>query len=448
MTALVRLRTLPAHPAGAPVPGLYDGLEALSRAHSLEVIGSEDFVTSAEEFAAVTSDEDRRVLRVVALADEGGRRIEDLWSMVPGDAAASAGRPAREDDRGWTPDLIAPEVRALAPAAPGVPSGSGAPSSSGAPSASVVPGAPGEEGAEAVVGHLVVHAPLRDNTHRAEVSVQVSPSWRHSGLDGLLLRLGEAIARSWGRTIAWYWTDCPGWAGVGTPQAVPGLRIPVPGEDGVAAPVRTHETDLLAAAGYRPLHSEWVTTLDVGEALAVDPTPVPGYELVSWSSPRSPEHLLDQLARIYALASTDMPSGDLSEEPQVWDPQRVLRKEALAERSREAWVLTAVRPTGGELVGWTTLVLSPTVPEIAFQEGTLVREDHRGHGLASWMKRVNLAELRARHPRVHRIHTWTDGANAPVIALNRRLGFRPSLVEVGWEKQLGAHGGGAEGPHE
>lgn len=424
MTALVRLLTLPAHPAGTPVPGILDGLEALSRAHSLEVIGSEDFVTSAEEFAAVTTDEDRRVLRVAAVADEGGRRIEDLWGMVP------AGVGTDEGDPGWGPDLIAPEARAEALPALGA------------------SGATGATGAEAVVGHLSVHAPLGDNTHRAEISVQVARPWRYSGLDGLLLRLGEAIARSWGRTTAWYWTDCPGWAGVDTPQAVPGIRTPVPGDGEVAAPVRTHETDLLSAAGYRPLHSEWVTTLDVGEALSVEPVPVPGYELVSWSSPRSPEHLVAELARIYALASTDMPSGELAEEPQVWDPQRVLRKEALAERSRQEWVLTAVRPVGGELVGWTTLVLSPTVPEIAYQEGTLVRGDHRGHGLATWMKRVNLAELRARRPRVQRIHTWTDGDNAPVIALNRRLGFRPSLVEIGWEKQLAAPGREAVGPHE
>ncbi|WP_052450355.1 GNAT family N-acetyltransferase [Actinomyces polynesiensis] len=418
MTALVRLFTLPAHPAGTPAAGLFEGLEALSRAHSLEVIGSEDFVTSSEEFAAVTSDEDRRVTRIVAVADGGGRRIEELRGMVPGGSRAHGGN---EDEGGprWVPDLIAPAMPSH-----GVP------------------------GRDAVVGHLVLHAPLGDNTHRAEISVEVAASWRHSGLDLLMLGLGEAIARSWGRTTAWYWTDCPGWAGVDSPRAVSGLRIPVPGTDEQAAPVRTHETDMVAAAGYRPLHSEWVTTLDVGEALSVDPTPVPGYELVSWSSPRSPENLLDQLARIYALASTDMPSGELSEEPQVWDSQRVLRKEALVERSHQEWVLTAVRPVGGELVGWTTLVLSPTVPEIAYQEGTLVRADHRGHGLASWMKRVNLAELRARHPRVRRIHTWTDGANAPVIALNRRLGFRPSLVEVGWEKQLGVPGRGTDGRDE
>lgn len=394
MTALIRLVTLPDVAPGGAVPVLFDGLEALSRAHSLEVVGSEDLVTSAEEFAASGTSADRRVRRVVAIADEGGRRIEDLRGVVPADA---------------DPDVV-----------PG-------------------PEAPGTPGAAAVVGAVSVAAPLGDNTHLVEIGLLLDRAWRHSGLGELLVDLAERTARQWGRTTVWCWTDCPGWAEVGSGGAVPGVRTPVPGEGREAAPVRTHETDLLDGAGYRPLHSEWMTTLDVAEVLAARPVPVevPGYELVTWSSPHTPGHLLDELARIYALASTDMPSGDMAEEPEVWDAQRVLRKEALAERSRQEWVVTAVRPVGGELVGWTKLDLSPTVPEIAYQEGTLVRGDHRGHGLATWMKRVNLAELRARHPRVRRVHTWNDGANEPVIAMNRRLGFRPTLIDVGWEKELG-----------
>ncbi|MDN5963642.1 MAG: GNAT family N-acetyltransferase [Actinomyces sp.] len=421
MAAPVRLYSLPPASGGGPVVSFHKGLEALSRAHSVECIGSQDFVTSAQEFAAYATDADRRVLRVLAVADGEGRTVGDLWRSMPARVGPRA--PVDEGDPAWDPALVAPVV-AVADQGAG-------------------------PGADAVVGSLSVVAPLGENTDCATVSVQLSAPWRHQGLDALLLRLGEAVTRSWGRTTAQYWTDCPGWVEVGSPLGVKGVSKPVPGVSGAhASPLGTPETDMLARAGYVPAHSEWVTTLDVDRTPSREADPVPGYEVVSWSSPRSPEHLLDQLAEIYALASTDMPSGGLTEEAQLWDAGRVMRKEALAERSHQEWVVTAVRPVGGELVGWTTLVLSPTVAEIAFQEGTLIRGDHRRRGLARWIKRVNLAQLRARHPQVRRIHTWTDGDNAPVIALNRGIGFRHSLMEVGWQKDLHAHQRSGEGPDE
>ena len=200
--------------------------------------------------------------------------------------------------------------------------------------------------------------------------------------------------------------------------------------------MRTWSTDLLSKAGFRPEHTEWMSKLDVDRALINAPVPVPGYEVVSWTSPRSPEDLVDELAALYALASTDMPSGGLNEEPVVWDSPRVIDGEARMEGAGRDWVTTAVRPVGGELVGWTTLELTTTAHEVAYQEGTLVRGDHRGRGLAWWIKLVNLAELRAQHPHIERIYTWNDGSNTPVISMNLKLGFRPLLIEIGWEKQL------------
>lgn len=407
MTALVRLLTLPGPTGGGLAPAVSRGLEALSRAHSLDVSGTEDFTTFAPEWEAAWTDPDHRLACVVAVADPAGAGIDTFWDRVPGEAG----------DPAW-------EIGEVA-----APWG---------PSDALV-------GADAVVGRALVRAGLVDNPRRAELDVSVHPGWRDSGLPELLLWTGEAVARSWGRTVLQAWTDSPGWAAPGTTEAVPGITSPVPGDGGTAAPTRTPMTELLGRAGFRPVHTEWVTSLDVAAASAHRPVPVPGYEVVTWSSPRTPEHLLAQVARLRGLASTDMPSGGLDVEPEDWDPARVLRAEAVEEASGTPWVATAVRPVGGELVGWTQIIVLPWIPAVAHQSDTLVRAGHRRQGLASWIKRVNLSELHSLHPRVERVHTWTDGTNAPVIAMNTRLGFRPTYMEVAWQKEVGPLGSGVGG---
>jgi GNAT superfamily N-acetyltransferase len=407
MTATIRLARLP--DAGeAEAPRVFsEGLEGLSRAHSLRLVGREDLTTSAQEYRALASDADTRRLRVVAVLDGGGRGVDEWLARVGG-----AGAPSPDEAvPAWDPGSAAPETPA------------------------------------AVVGGVEVSASLTSDPRRAEIDVMVAPGWGGSRLPDLLTALGETIAAAWGRPVLQVWTDCPGWAQTGSPRAVSGVATPVPGDGDVASPMRTGFTDLLRARAYRPVHAEWVTCLDVAgtEGPEGDGAPLgeaPGYEAVSWSGPRSPEHLLDQLARIYALAATDMPSGEMTVEPGAWDDGRVMRKEALAERCGREWVTTAVRPVGGELVGWTTLMVPPGLPEVVFQQGTLVRADHRGHGLAGWMKRVNLRELLARHPGVRRVYTWTEGENTPVIAMNTRIGFRPVAVSVCWERTAAGEAGG------
>lgn len=399
MTATIRLVRLPEGEQSGVPDAFFDGLEGLSRMRSLATLGTEDLTTSAPEFRAAVSDADRRRVRVLAIADRRGKGIDE-WL------------------RGSRPDRGVPAWEPADPADDGV-------------------------GPADVVGALAVGAPLTSDLHEAEIDVMAAGAWAGSGLARLLLDIGEAVASSWGRPVRQVWTQCPQWAETGSPQAVAGMATPIPGARDVASPRRTPMTDLLRDAGFRPVHAEWVTCLDVVEALAGRAEAIPGYEVLSWSGPRSPEQLLGQLAAIYALASTDMPSGEMTIEPGHWDEDRVTRKEALAQRCGQEWVVTAVRPIGGELVGWTTLMVPPGLPEVVYQEGTLVRADHRRRGLAAWMKRVNLIELRARFPRARRVYTWTAGDNAPVIAMNARLGFRPAFIEVAWERTASGRTGEA-----
>ncbi len=53
-----------------------------------------------------------------------------------------------------------------------------------------------------------------------------------------------------------------------------------------------------------------------------------------------------------------------------------------------------------------------------------VTPEHRGHRLGLALKSARLEALRERHPDLASIHTWTDPANHPMPATNRRVGYR------------------------
>jgi len=63
--------------------------------------------------------------------------------------------------------------------------------------------------------------------------------------------------------------------------------------------------------------------------------------------------------------------------------------------------------------------------ERAYQWGTLVRADHRGHRLGMAVKVANLRLLQETHPQVTTVVTYNADVNAPMVAVNDRLGFVP-----------------------
>ena len=378
---------------------LYAALHELSVEDSRRVFGTRDHAVSAERFAAETRDEDTPFLDIVALVDPAGVRAEELPGV---NARLLENNP--EEPEGLE-----------------------------------------ENGCSTVAASLSIGFPALENLTRAYLTVTVAEEFRESGLFAALLDVGEKIARDRGRYEYVYWLPYGTWVGddVAHPSpdntgqesvgdAVEECAAPEPGNGRIVHPVRTPETRALEQHGYHPEIHEWCMVFEVIDDLP-EPQHVAGYEVETWHSPYSPEESLAELAAIFARASTDMPGAD-NDEPEVWDADRVRSKEALYERMNSEWITSVVRPTGGEIVGWSTLYLSRATPEAAQQSGTLVRTDHRGHGLATWMKRTNVHELRKSYPEVRRITTENEGNNTPVLAMNLRMGFRPVALSVRWDK--------------
>jgi GNAT superfamily N-acetyltransferase len=77
----------------------------------------------------------------------------------------------------------------------------------------------------------------------------------------------------------------------------------------------------------------------------------------------------------------------------------------------------------GRVVGWASLMYAPGSSTVAWHDMTAVRPAWRGRGIASALKRATIAW--AVEHGLEALETGNDESNAPMRAVNARLGYRP-----------------------
>ncbi|WP_246242413.1 hypothetical protein [Flexivirga aerilata] len=87
--------------------------------------------------------------------------------------------------------------------------------------------------------------------------------------------------------------------------------------------------------------------------------------------------------------------------------------------------------------------MSSQTPERAYQQDTLVVREARGHTLGLRMKATAALAMMDELPAVTQIRTWNADDNAPMLAVNRRLGYRTDGVLRVWERRLAPERGAA-----
>lgn len=266
-----------------------------------------------------------------------------------------------------------------------------------------------------VVGVLRLLLPLRDNTTVALVDLAVHPAHRRQGVGSALLAEALTAARAAGRSELIAEVDEPG------PDA-PGRRFA--GRHGWTCDLVETRRDLLL-----PLDEARLSALEVAAREAAR-----GYELVTWRD-RTPDALLADRALLEERMSTDAPHGDLPVEDERWDGDRIREYEA-TNVARGRTVLSAGAVRDGRLVAFTDLHVPLSQPEHARQGATLVLREHRGHRLGTLVKAAVLRELPVVSPRTRMISTHNSDGNAPMVAVNEALGFRPAGQLSAWSLRL------------
>ena len=262
-----------------------------------------------------------------------------------------------------------------------------------------------------VVGSAFLVTPLADNLDSAEVAVHVHPAHRGRGHGSALLASLEREACARGRTrfdaeAVWAYDLGPEGAGV------PGVEF-----------ARAHGYLL----GLGDVKRRLALPVDDAllAALAAEAAPHhASYTLRSWVGP-VPDELAEGWARLTSTLVTEAPTGDIEREVEKIDVAAVREEEALIARQGRTKYNTVALDADGAVVAYTDVATTVHEPGKAYQWGTLVRRDARGHRLGLAVKVANQRLLQAERPDITDLTTYNAEVNAHMIGVNERLGFRP-----------------------
>ncbi|WP_194420441.1 GNAT family N-acetyltransferase [Microbacterium abyssi] len=272
-----------------------------------------------------------------------------------------------------------------------------------------------------VVASARLALPLRDNLRTASLGVHVAPQRRRRGTGTAVLSAIEAAARDAGRSIL---KSSASW-----PYAA--------GDDGAGIPgrefARRHGYTLaLGDVQSRlrlPIDADLLDGLEA-EAAARSAA----YRLRSWIG-SAPSDVVHGWAELDAAVETEAPVGDLDIEPSAVDVAEIRANEALlAQQNRRSYGTVAL-DAEGRVVAHTQLVVSGDDGN-AYQWGTLVRSEARGHRLGMSVKIANLRMLQEYASDVRSVYTYNAGVNRHMLDINRRLGFAPSERMGEFQKKL------------
>jgi GNAT superfamily N-acetyltransferase len=270
-----------------------------------------------------------------------------------------------------------------------------------------------------VDGELVavgwITLPQIDNLNGAHLYVGVRPDQRRRGFGSQVLTHLERVCADHGRTRLDGMTD---WPYDGSPDGSGAPGVEFGKAHGYAFGLGDVQRELPLPADEELLRS-----------LAAEAAPHHSdYELRSWQGP-IPDDILLSYLELAATLGTEAPTGDLERENDAVDVEAHRSGERVqAEQQRTPWHTVAL-DRDGRVVAYSDLVVPGTDPDWVFQWGTLVDREHRGHRLGIAVKVANLLALQAGAAGEiagRRVVTWNAEVNHHMIAINERMGFRPT----------------------
>ena len=128
-------------------------------------------------------------------------------------------------------------------------------------------------------------------------------------------------------------------------------------------------------------------------------------------------HLLDELWE-------DVPLDQLEHAPIRIEMSEIEEWHRQLDRIGGAEHFIVLRDGDGSIVGITEAAWFSRIPDRVYQMLTGVRRNKRGAGYARALKAAMLREIRTRYPSVSKVITHNGQSNAPMLSINRKLGFK------------------------
>jgi GNAT superfamily N-acetyltransferase len=247
------------------------------------------------------------------------------------------------------------------------------------------------------------------NQHLREAGIDVLPAHRRKGIAKQLLR--EMVSAAGGAddiVISFFTIDR-------VPAAAAFLeRI------GAKRTLTMHTNQLDLSRVDRAMVHEWATIR------------TEGYRL-EWVDGDVPESLMTNVIVAYDTMNS-APRGDSAMQDWNTTPEQIREFDRSRRATgRERRLVLAIHEATGDTAGYTELVYDPRIPHLIWQSGTAVIPSHRGQGIGKWIKAAMLERATRDWPKATLVRTGNADVNAPMLAINTRLGFKPTWAESIWE---------------
>jgi len=159
------------------------------------------------------------------------------------------------------------------------------------------------------------------------------------------------------------------------------------------------------------------------------------YEVRFYRTPM-PEDVIETFCELQFQMNTapldDYEEDDLVVTPEIWRDWEAKADVAMTDIN----TYIAIHKPTGEFVGSSSVETDRLWPEQAWQWETVVHPDHRNKGLGRWLKAAMIEELAGMDVPIERIDTFNAGSNAPMLAINIAMGFKPIIVKNTWQGDL------------
>lgn len=149
----------------------------------------------------------------------------------------------------------------------------------------------------------------------------------------------------------------------------------------------------------------------------------PETKLESYEGPLPEAMWQDYAPQLSSLLNT-MPFENLDYGEIVLTPDHMREYYARLEIGQDQLHTILTREPNGVISAITDTTWTPHRPTVIEQRFTAVRPDARGRGLGKWIKAAMLRHVHELHPKAEWVTTENAGSNAPMLAINKKLGFK------------------------
>jgi GNAT superfamily N-acetyltransferase len=143
----------------------------------------------------------------------------------------------------------------------------------------------------------------------------------------------------------------------------------------------------------------------------------------------------DYAPQLASMLNT-MPFEGLDHGEIIITPEMMAEWYARLELSGEVQATVITREPDGVISGITDTTWAAYRRKIIQQMFTGVRPSARGRGIGKWIKAAMLLHLRDLHPDAEWVSTENAGSNAPMLKINRTLGFKPYRNGTAYQMSL------------